>query len=426
MDYYGIGYLKDKLAKKKERVELRYKYYECKDSGHDDSQMIPIWLKHAYIPTLGWCTKAVDSLSDRLVFKGFQGDTDLVNCMTIYEANNGTILFDAAIREALIASCSFIAIAHGEKEGDLPRMSVITARDATGVMDEQTGFLKEGYAILDRDKDGHAKREAYYTAERTEYYEKGKLIAVEANPVGIPFLVPVVYRPDATRPFGHSRITRACMYYQRYACNTMRRSEVSAEFYSFPQRYASGVDPDAEPLDSWKATLSTMLTFTKDEDGDKPTLGNFTQQSMAPYMDQLKTAASMFAGETGLTLDDLGFPSDIPSSAEAIKSSHETLRVMIEDAQRAFGVAFTHAGYVAACLRDAKIYLKSIMEGMIPLWKPAFDVDASTLGAVGDSVLKLNQAVPGMLDSDAIYKLTGIEPTEAVEVEEATEEVLNE
>ena len=89
-------------------------------------------------------------------------------------------------------------------------------------------------------------------------------------------------------------------------------------------------------------------------------------------------------------------------------------------------MAFTHAGYVAACLRDGIDYAKSIMEAMIPLWKPAFDVDASTLGAVGDSVLKLNQAVPGLLDNDAIYKLTGIEPTEAVEVEEATEEVLNE
>lgn len=429
MDYYGIGYLRDKLVKKQERVKLRYKYYECKDSAHDESQMVPVWLRHAYIPTLGWCTKAVDSLSDRLVFKGFEGDTDILNCMAIYGANNGSILFDSAIREALIASCSFIAITHGKEEKDLPRMSVVTARDATGIMDEQSGFLKEGYAVLERGKGDKVILEAYYTAEQTEYRRftnRGEEITIEQNPAGIPLLVPVVYRPDSTRPFGHSRISRACMYYQRYAANTMRRSEVSAEFYSFPQRYASGIDPDAEPLDSWKATLSTMLTFTKDEDGDHPTLGNFTQQSMTPYLDQLKTAASMFAGETGLTLDDLGFPSDIPSSAEAIKSAHETLRLMVVSAQTSFGSAFIHAGYLAACLRDKNVWLSSLMEAMVPLWKPAFDVDASTLGAVGDSVLKLNQAVPNMLDRDAIYKLTGIEPSEAVEVEEQTEEVLNE
>ena len=49
-----------------------------------------------------------------------------------------------------------------------------------------------------------------------------------------------------------------------------------------------------------------------------PKLGQFQQQSMAPFTEQLKNAASGFAGETGLTLDDLGFL-DNPSSAEAIK-----------------------------------------------------------------------------------------------------------
>ena len=70
-----------------------------------------------------------------------------------------------------------------------------------------------------------------------------------------------------------------------------------------------------------------MLQFTKDEDGDKPTVGQFTQQSMSPYTEQLRTFAALFAGETGLTLDDLGFVTDNPSSAEAIKA---TVREKIE------------------------------------------------------------------------------------------------
>lgn len=47
---------------------------------------------------------------------------------------------------------------------------------------------------------------------------------------------------------------------------------------------------------------------------------------MSPYTEQLRTAAAGFAGETGLTLDDLGFATDNPSSAEAIKAPHENLR----------------------------------------------------------------------------------------------------
>jgi len=58
--------------------------------------------------------------------------------------------------------------------------------------------------------------------------------------------------------------------------------------------------------------MSSMLTFTKDEDGDIPQLGQFTQQSMSPYIEQFRMFAAAFAGETGLTMDDLGFVSDNP------------------------------------------------------------------------------------------------------------------
>ena len=72
-----------------------------------------------------------------------------------------------------------------------------------------------------------------------------------------------------------------------------------------------GLSPDAEQMDKWKATVSSLLQFDKDGDGDSPKLGQFQQQSMAPHLDQLKMFAALFAGETGLTLDDLGFATRI-------------------------------------------------------------------------------------------------------------------
>ena len=58
---------------------------------------------------------------------------------------------------------------------------------------------------------------------------------------------------------------------------------------------------------------------------------------MSPFTEQLRTAAAGFAGEMGLTLDDLGFVSDNPSSVEAIKASHENLRLAGRKAQRSLG-----------------------------------------------------------------------------------------
>jgi hypothetical protein len=193
------------------------------------------------------------------------------------------------------------------------------------------------------------------------------------------------------------------------ALRTMKRSEISAEFYSFPQKYVTGLSNDAEQMDKWRATMSSFMAFTKDEDGDSPQLGQFTQQSMSPYTEQLRTYAALFAGETGLTLDDLGFATENPSSAEAIKASHENLRLTARKAQRTFGSGLMNAGYLAACLRDNFPYRRSQLYLTTPLWEPVFEPDAAMLSGIGDGVGKINQAVPGYFSADNLRDLTGID-----------------
>lgn len=422
-DYYGIAYLRQKLDRKRVRVKKRYEYYEQKARKQRESKLTPYWLKGLYDACVGWSSKAVDALSDRLVFEGFTDDSDIFGANQIFDANNPDILFDSLIRESMIASCAFVHIAHGENGEKIPRLSVLTADNATGIIDEFTGLLKEGYAVLDKDKNGNPILEAWFTPEFTEYYIKGEQPYREVNPARYPLLVPVAYRPDAKRPFGHSRISRACMYYQEFARNTLERAEISAEFYSFPQKYVTGLDPDTDPLDTWKASVSAMLRFDKDQDGDSPTLGQFTQQSMSPYTDQLRTAAAMFSGETGLTLDDLGFVTDNPSSAEAIKAAHENLRMTARKAQRTYGTAFANVGYLAASLRDNEPYSRTLVSDMKAKWLPVFEPDAAMLSSIGDGAIKVNQAVPGYFSRDTLETLTGIEggfeeTGEPVEVEE--------
>ena len=196
----------------------------------------------------------------------------------------------------------------------------------------------------------------------------------------------------------------------RGATRTQLRSEVIAEFYSFPQKYATGISQDAEEMDKWKAFISSFLTFTKDEDGDSPKLGQFTQQSMSPFTEQLRTFASLFAGETGLTLDDLGFVVDNPSSADAIKASHENLRLLARKAQKTFGSGFLNVGYLAACVRDDFPYKRQQFYLTRAAWEPVFEPDAAMLSGIGDGVGKINQAVPGYFGKDNLRDMTGVDP----------------
>lgn len=400
----GREFLRNQLTIKRSRVLLRYKYYDMKNGIKYFRTLIPpefMWMAE----TLGWCGRAVDSLADRLSFREFRDDNFDLN--SIFAMNNGDILPDSAMLSALISSCCFVYIS--EDVDGFPRLQVIDGGSATGDPDPLTGMLKEGYAVLSRDKNGKPELEAYFLPGRTEYYQGNTLIRTDTNFAPYPLLVPIIYRPDAMRPFGHSRISRACMNLMQGALRTLLRSEVSAEFYSFPQKYITGLAQDTE-LDSWKASIASLLYFTKDEEGEAPKLGQFTQQSMSPFTEQLRTFASLFAGETGLTLDDLGFVTDNPSSAEAIKASHENLRLSARKAQKAFGSGFLNVGFLAACVRDQYEYRRQQFYLTKAAWDLVFEPDAAMLSGIGDGIGKINQAVPGYIGPDTLQDLTGIAP----------------
>lgn len=394
---------------KRLRIQKRYKYYEMKNGVEYFRTLIPAEFMHMS-EVLGWCGKAVDSLGDRLCFREFANDNFDMN--TIFGMNNRDVLFDSSILSALIASCSFVYISP-DIDG-FPRLQVIDGGDATGISDPITGLLTEGYAVISRKENKEPDIEAYFLPYATEYYQNGRMFRRDFHKSPYPLLVPIVFRPDAKRPFGHSRISRACMSIQQGALRTLLRSEVSAEFYSFPQRYITGLandSDDGDPFEAWKATMSSFIAFTKDEDGGSPHLGQFSQQSMTPYTEQLRTFAALFAAETGLTLDDLGFVTDNPSSAEAIKAAHENLRLIARKAQRTFGSGFLNVGYLAACVRDNFPYKREQFYLTAPVWEPVFEPDAAMLSSIGDGVGKINQAVPGYFNADNLSVLTGIHPS---------------
>lgn len=398
----GPEYLKRKLGIKKERVRMRYAYYEMKNRVKDFQISTPPELKSVQT-VLGWCGKAVDSIADRIMFREFEEDN--FDIYEIFASNNPDVFFDSAILSALISSCCFVYIS--ENENGFPKLTVIEGENATGIIDQSTGLLKEGYAVLQKDENGNPNVEAYFIPGETVIFENGKTRSIKNN-APYPLLVPIVFRPDAMRPFGHSRISRACMDIVNSAMRTVKRSEIAAEFYSFPQKWLVGRDQDSEPLDKWRATMSSLIEITKGEEGEgNPQFGQFAQQSMAPHTEQLKMFASLFAAETGLTIDDLGFVSDNPSSAEAIKASHENLRLIARKAQRTFGTGFLNVGYIAACLRDNYPYMRRQIYLTKPKWEPVFEPDAAALSSYGDGAIKINQAIPGYIDENKMKDLTG-------------------
>ncbi len=400
----GIEYLRKKLKNKQCRVDLRYKYYDMKAAAEDLLRVNAEFRWLAY--SLGWCAKAVDSIADRIIYDGIDNDDFRIG--QIYELNNSGVLFDSSVLSSLISSCSFLYI--GKNDSGYPTIQVIDGGNATGEIDTTNNMLTEGYAVLERGKNNEPVLEAHMLPHKTMYYVNGRLdeSLTFDHPAPYPLLVPVIYRPDAKRPFGHSRITRACMDVTQGVLRTFRRMEVSSEYYSYPQKYVLGLSENAQ-FNNRAASMSDFLDFRKDEDNDKPIVGQFQQQSMTPYVEELKAFASIFAGETGLTLDDLGFNTANPSNFDAIRASHEGLRLTARKAQRTYSTAFVNAGYLAACIRDNKTYDRYAFAKTRVAWAPIFEPDAAAIGAIGDAIFKVNQAVPGFIGARGVHRLTGLE-----------------
>lgn len=402
----GKAYLQDKLATLRNGILTKYEYYEMLNQHKIRSISIPPDLMREYYSRLGWCTKAVDLLADRLIVGRFKND--YYNMQTIFENNNADILFGSAIKGALISGCDFIYLYKNEN-GDV-RLQVVGGSNATGILDDTTSLLKEGYAVLERDPvTDEVITDAYFTPFETVYTTKGFTWSVP-NESGLCLLVPIINDPKqgGKNQFGHSRISRNMMRTQDQAEELNTRIAIMSDISVISQKYVSGTSEYTE-LDNLKASFATMLRFDKDEDGDRPTLGQFQQMSFSDHRNLLDTYVSLFAGMSSLTRDDLGFVSQNPSSAESKKAALESLRVIASKCQHDFGVGFKNVGYVASCLRDEIPYTRDAIKETQIVWKPLVEPDAATLSSIGDGLIKINQAVPNFFDAQTLSDLIGID-----------------
>lgn len=377
--------LKAKLDNKKIWVNTKYDAYEQARQPIDPSKVLPIEEKWSYRSTLGWCSEAVDKLLNTLTVDSIKNDT--ANIWPIFNNNNRDILLDSAFRSALISACSFIYISKNDGEVNL---QLIDGHNATGVIDPITFLLKEGYAILDVDDNGNVTMDAYFTPEETVIFDyiKGTENHIP-NPSGYPLLVPIIYRPDSDRrPFGQSRISKALIDIQNKARNTVTCMEVAREFGAFPQKYVSGLSQEAE-FDTIVNAYKTILAIDKDSDGDKPTVGQFTQISLSSYISQFEKYREEFDREAGL-------------------DTRENLNELSKEAKKHFSIGLLNVGLVSASLRDETKLKRAAVANSSVIWLPSADMNTETLSSFGDAIIKINQSVPNAINANSIRLLTGL------------------
>lgn len=415
--------LLDRWATKVRRNQLRMTYYNGRNVLRDLGISIPPQLK-AVETVVGWPAKAVDALAHRIVFDGFvlPGDQeDPWGLSAAFQANEMQMELPQATTSALIHAVAFISTTHGDVGAGQPEI-LVQARSGmygTGIWDRSTRSLRAALSVADVSDAGVPTEMVMYLPDRVGHIVRsfgGRWSAVwRANPVCRVLVEPLVYRPDLDRPFGRSRISRPVMSITDEAVRTVLRTEVSAEFYTAPQRYALGMDEDAFGPDGpgWVSVLGRMFTVNRDENNEVPTVGQFAQQSMEPHNAHLRMIASRFSGETSIPLGSLGVVQDNPSSAEAIYAAKEDLVIEAQDAGIAFGARLARVGQNIVMLRDGLTEPPAELRWLQVNWQnPA----TPSVVSAADAVVKQVAAVPWLAESPLVLKRLGYNQAEVVQL----------
>lgn len=413
----ALDELLTKLGQKTPRNRLRRKYYDHKSELKDLGIAIPPQLRTVE-SVVGWPSKAVDSLARRTVLDGFTSDEVKVADLGLEEvmrANRMDAEAAQAHTSALIHSVSFVSVSAGDVEAGEPEVlvSAFSAEDCTGIWDYSRRGLKSAVTVISRDSMGiidhmvlHLPGLAIIMRREGQRWD----LRQSVHDLGVS-VEPLVYRPALNRPFGSSMISRAVMSITDSAVRTALRTEVSAEFFSSPQRYVLGADDDAfqdangNPIPAWQAILGRILALGLDEEGNKPEVGQFSQQSMEPHLAQMRELATRFAGETNLPVGLLGVVQDNPSSAEALYAAKEELVIDSTHWSRlSLSPAWERSAVNALRLIDDTPAARAAYGSIRAHWmNPA----TPSIVSAADAVLKQVTAFPFLADSDVALEALG-------------------
>lgn len=401
------------------KVQNKYDYYNADNDLPDLGISTPMRMRNLR-PGIGWAGRAVNTLSDRVAFDGFAGDTFGIN--DYMDSIGGFSVLSKAKHDAFIAGCAFIAVSDAPLGSATPKVLVpFTALEATGEIDQRTGLLKWGMAVtkwhVPKPKKAginYAPKDyILFTPDFTAIFENRTLSRIEPNPTGRTLLHPVTHRQSADRPLGKSRLSNTARRIINEVGRLKRREEIAEEFYALPQRYISGLAEGAEKDPSLDSAIGKVWAINVDEEGNKPDIGQLQQMNITGFETAKKDKARDFCAETALTLRNLGYETGNPSSAESLQAMSDDLLLEAQNSQDEMGKQFKELMITLRLAIDGNDTVPAQLRQLIPAWKPIFQAD---IGQVGDAMFKLFQAMPELVGTVEGYRMMGIGIRQAEEL----------
>jgi hypothetical protein len=299
---------------------------------------------------INWPQMVVDALEERLDIEGFrrpdqaEGDTQLWEIWQDNDMDSGS---QRAHVEALALGRSYVTVGAPDASDDAPIITDESALDMIAVTDPRTRqtaaavrrWSSEGAELGARSAD----RATLYLPNATVIYRKDGTGWAEipqlrdSHNLGSVPVVPIVNRERRKRPLGVSEL-KLVIPLSDAACKIATDMMVGANFHALPRYYAAGVteadftDENGNPISVWKAITGRIFAT----ENEQAKLGTFEASDLSNFHKTLDALAQLVASLCGMPPHYLGFTTDNPASADAIRSSEARLVKRAERKQGMF------------------------------------------------------------------------------------------
>lgn len=408
------------LSSKQSKVQDKYDYYDADNDTHDFGISTPRSMVNSR-PGIGWASRAVNTLSDRVIFDGFANDKFGIN--DYFNEIGAFKIINDVKHDSFVAGCAFVAVADNPIIGATNSKILIpfTALEATGEVNQTTGLLKWGLAVTRWSPPAQKTRGirfapadyVVFTPNFTAVFISRTISEIIPNPTGRCLLHPVTHRSSANRPLGKSRLTNTARRIIQEVGRLKRREEIAEEFYALPQRYITGLSEGAKKDPNLDSAIGLVWAITKDDEGDAPTVGQLQQMSIEGFIGAKKDKARDFCAETALTLRNLGYETGNPTSAESLTAMSDDLLLEATNSQTEMGEQIKQIAITLRLAIDGNNVIPDELKDIVPAWKPIFQID---LGSAGDAMFKLFDVMPELQGSVTAYRMLGIGIREAEEL----------
>ena len=414
-------------------------YYRMHNSLKDLGISIPEDLLDVNC-TVGWCEKAIKTRAVRSNFDGFvfNGATD-GSLNALVSANRMRSLYDKAVRSTLVHGISAFTVMRGGDGQPAVKVRAYSGTQFSVLWDKDADRISCGIVLADVDKDGApSKYVAHFGDAVLTFDRSGADWACEAepNPMGRPMMEVLAFDPDLDRPLGHSMLTPEVLGIVDKAMRDVLRMEVGAEFFTFPQRYVIGaaedlfstapdgceqnedgefvdakgnvIQPVVSEVAKFKAYIGAILAISRDENGDVPTVGQFTPSSADNFTRMFENDAQRFSGATDVPLGQLGVMSNTYTSSEALGAANNPLIISVEEMNRQF------AGTMEEVARMMLAVQLGLPMAQLPPEKREVsavfaDPSMPTISARADAWTKLGAADPSIVGTRVYYENIGLD-----------------